>query len=471
MNYNLLEENWIPVLYHDGRLDRIGIRKAFVDACKIRQVAASNPMDRLAILRFLLALLYWSKGNPPEQIPEDSFPQEWFKKLEDNKDCFNLLGDGKRLYQCKSKVDKTLNMLSANYLIHEVPTGSNIPHFRHSTDWDDGLCPACCAMGLLRLPIFATKGGRGKPPGINLKPPIYVIPLGSSLAETLRLSWRQVSQSELGTPTWERPDIDLPKTGKIHLLDGLTWVPRKVWLGDPDESKENCISCARKDHLIRKCVFAGIGSQKTENDDQGRVWNDPHIFGEKTPLRPADPFKSFEEAAGQWANVMAGVISAQKANGKVWVVAFATDGNKYIEAIEYVLPFPKALDNQKLQESIEQIKKWQEEGRLGQIRSLVRSKVTRPAVISSIRPHVEAKVSADAGALLEADEQIWEKATAEYAPLMTAVAKSISPGYTSERLERQRQIAKIKPDMGQKTSGQTILPKGKEAIGESRKSD
>jgi hypothetical protein len=45
-------------------------------------------------------------------------------------------------------------------------------------------------MGLLRLPVFATSGGRGKPPGINAKPPIYVIPLGLSLAETLRLSWK-----------------------------------------------------------------------------------------------------------------------------------------------------------------------------------------------------------------------------------------------------------------------------------------
>ena len=32
---------------------------------RIRQIAASNPMDRMAILRFLLALLYWCKGNPP----------------------------------------------------------------------------------------------------------------------------------------------------------------------------------------------------------------------------------------------------------------------------------------------------------------------------------------------------------------------------------------------------------------------
>jgi hypothetical protein len=50
MNYNLLDEKWIPVLYRDGRWDRVGIRKALEDAGKIRQVAASNPMDSVALL-------------------------------------------------------------------------------------------------------------------------------------------------------------------------------------------------------------------------------------------------------------------------------------------------------------------------------------------------------------------------------------------------------------------------------------
>lgn len=66
MNYNLLEEKWIPVLWKDGHSGRVGIVEAFTQAGRIRQIAASNPMDRMAILRFLLALLYWCKGNPPD---------------------------------------------------------------------------------------------------------------------------------------------------------------------------------------------------------------------------------------------------------------------------------------------------------------------------------------------------------------------------------------------------------------------
>lgn len=67
MNYNLLEEKWIPVLYKDGIAAHVNLLEAFTQASRIREIAASNPMDRVAILRFLLALLYWCKGNRPRE--------------------------------------------------------------------------------------------------------------------------------------------------------------------------------------------------------------------------------------------------------------------------------------------------------------------------------------------------------------------------------------------------------------------
>ncbi len=48
MDYNLIEEPWIPVLFHNGKWERVGIRKALAEAGRIRQIAASNPMDRVA---------------------------------------------------------------------------------------------------------------------------------------------------------------------------------------------------------------------------------------------------------------------------------------------------------------------------------------------------------------------------------------------------------------------------------------
>jgi len=49
--FNLLDERWIPVLWSAGEYGRVGIKEALTQADRIRQIAASNPMDRVAILR------------------------------------------------------------------------------------------------------------------------------------------------------------------------------------------------------------------------------------------------------------------------------------------------------------------------------------------------------------------------------------------------------------------------------------
>lgn len=458
MNYNLLDKEWIPVFYRDGIVKRVGIRKALEDAHMIRQIAASNPMDRVALLRFLLALLYWCKGNPPDgadSFSGNSFPPDWFKKLDGNgnKDCFNLLGGGKRFYQCTPDTGKKL---SANYLVQEIPTGINFLHFKHATEGTDGLCPACCAMGLLRLPLFATSGGRGKSPGINEKPPIYIIPLGSSLAETLLISWRKASN--LRTPlAWEKSDLQLPERGEVPLLTGLTWLPRRVWLDNPDESEANCISCGRKGCLIRQCSFAGKGG------GQGRVWSDPHIIRDsKGIIKPGNALGASDVAAGQWAKIMAGILRGQKADGKrsLWVVGFATVKNdKYLEAMEYEIHLHSAPDDQKIQESIEKIEKWQKEGSNlvrnarppKESKASSRKPVEIKSIVDAIRPHVEGKVSAKAGELVAGGDDAWEQAAREYSPMMKVIAKSLSPGFTTFALERRRQIANIMPNMKQKT--------------------
>jgi len=51
---NLLTMKWIPVLRTNGKPDRVGIRDALTQAGSIRQIAASNPMDNVSLLRLLL---------------------------------------------------------------------------------------------------------------------------------------------------------------------------------------------------------------------------------------------------------------------------------------------------------------------------------------------------------------------------------------------------------------------------------
>ena len=425
-------------------MERVGILGALEKADRIRQIAASNPMDRVAILRFLLAVLYWCKGNP-DGPPVSSLPAEWFSRLNDNTDCFNLLGGGKRFYQYGGGGEK----LSANYLMQEVPTGTNCSHFRHSTDGIDGLCPACCAMGLLRLPLFATSGGRGKPPGVNAKPPIYAIPIGASLAETLLLSWQKTDL--LGKPFWEQSASRLPN--EVPLLTGLTWVPRRVWLDEPSEPISACDSCGRLDQLVRLSVFAPIGSQKAAENEQARVWRDPHVIYDTSDqsLHAASALGAPDAAAGQWTRIICGIPREQRTDHRAWVVGFATVQNdKYLEAMEYLIPLSSSIDEIEPLVTIEQ---WSKETR--KIASRCRPQgspssrkhVEIEPAIAAIRPHVEGRVSANVSELLQGEDAAWQQAAAEYGPMMKVIAKSLSPGFTTAALRWRRQIEGTLPRM------------------------
>lgn len=459
--YNLLDESWIPVLMADGRCCRVGIRDALAQAGSIRQIAASNPMDRVAVLRFLLALVYWLRGSPPEGAapPDDWLPADWREKLEAHRDCFNLLGEGRRFYQCRaSQGGKPPAKLTANYLVQEVPTGTNFWHFRHAAEGLDGLCCACCALGLLRLPAFATSGGRGKPPGVNAKPPLYVIPVGSTLAATIFLSWQPAPK--LGIPCWVEPQPTLPKTGTVPLLVGLTWIPRRVWLDDPMPPDRKCISCGRTDRLIRSCIFGPIGSTKTEEGGESRQWRDPHVVYQQTSKGPVtlharDALSARDAAAGQWCDITAAVVRAQRDSALrigTWVVGFATVQNdKYLEAAETLVPVAATVGD--VQRTVEALENWREED--GKIVERLKPPHEKPgrkhvelaAAVAAIQPDVERRVSARTSVLLTGGQAAWEKAAEEYAPFMKVIADAIFPDFTSAALEQRRRVAALRPNM------------------------
>jgi len=473
--FNLLTKPWIPVLWADGRWDekqppRVGIKQTLIEAGRIRQIAASNPMDRVAILRFLLALLYWCKGNPPDnpnEILSDTFPSDWFSKLDDNKDCFNLLGAGTRFYQdrgaqrCRGVTD----------LIQEIPTGNNFWHFRHSTDKVDGLCPACCAMGLLRLPLFSVSGLPNLKAGINGTPPVYVVPWGMSLLETLLANWAPCRQ--LGVPAWVQPDIRPTPDEDVPLLTGLTLLSRRVWLHDPEPSG-TCIGCgAEKTALIRTCEFQTAGQQKNDR------WNDPHVvYSDETPRK--SPKAPDLTTAGRfkmdrpWPDLIARIVETGKFGSgdkptSLLVVGFATDQAKNIDVWERTITMPPGASIQETAASL--ILQWQKEG-AGLIPSLVRNikppiekagsrkHVEIPPMVAAIRPHVENAVSAKAGDLIVGTGEAWEQAATEYRPMMEMIARSLSPGFTTAAVERRQKIAGAIPDMRPKTKAVKESKKG-----------
>ncbi|MBM3472617.1 MAG: type I-E CRISPR-associated protein Cse1/CasA [Armatimonadetes bacterium] len=53
---NLLVEGWIQILWACGEPGRVGIWDPLTKAAPIRQIAPPNPLDGVALLRFLLAV-------------------------------------------------------------------------------------------------------------------------------------------------------------------------------------------------------------------------------------------------------------------------------------------------------------------------------------------------------------------------------------------------------------------------------
>ncbi len=456
MTYNLLDEKWIPVLYRNGECKRVGILKAFEDANAIRQIAASNPMDRVAILRFLLALLYWCKGNPPDDMNETEFPSEWFSKLIENRDCFNLLGDGKRFYQ-----DRTANRSrSVTDLLQEIPAGNNFWHFRHSKDTINGLCPACCSMGLLRLPLFSVSGLPNLLAGINGTPPIYVLPLGKTLLETLNLNW--ISCKTLGTPAWIQPDIRPVPGETVPLLTGLTLLSRRVWLHESGENTNRCISCGiRSTHLILTCEYQTAGKQENE------LWNDPHVI--YTDSMPRKTTKATDLSAAQkfkmdrpWPDLITQIIEKKildsiSGSMQLLIVGFSTKQALNVDVWERTVKFPSVKSSPKPDPTF--ILQWLKEAFKVPRRISYKNEISSDnkrkspeifAHFDHIRPHIENSVSSRIEELLSGNEELWEKAAEEYQPMMKALSESLSTGFTTSAVQYRNHIAKIRPDMRQK---------------------
>jgi CRISPR type I-E-associated protein CasA/Cse1 len=289
MNYNLLEEPWIPVLMRDGRHDRVGIRTALLKARHIRQIAASNPMDNVALLRLLLAVLHWCKPSLTEEDRKrlgsaEGIPEEWLNEKLGTPDApsaaFRLLGGSGRFFQHKPQAREKPNRRVSDLFAY-FPAATEINHFRHVCDRTIALCPACCAVGLVRLPACAMQGGQGKSPSINNAPPVYFVPVGESLLETLQLNWPLQGADADDHPAWQpgKP------SGEIGLLEGFTWQPRAVWLGPLVEHvSRKCARCGAAGPLVSQLVFKKGRSRKGD----GRAWRDPHVAWSRTKKRGDD---------------------------------------------------------------------------------------------------------------------------------------------------------------------------------------
>lgn len=419
--FNLIDEPWISVLYRNGRPGNVSISQALVNADSL-QLAYSNPMDRFAVFRFILALSYWCFANtgcnPKEK---EALPNLWNKWLIDNKAFFELLGETRRFMQAEH--DKRTRPISD--LIHELPTASNLWHFNHVTDYVDGLCPACCVMGLLRLPAFTTIGGRGISAGINDTPPIYAIWHGSSLADMVLRNWHP--RENMGIPAWidpENPEQD----GEVGLLAGLTWLPRRVKLHDPIPGDKHCSACgAKSKYLVYSCYLDNI---RTPRDTH---WDDPHTISKDNgdlmrsniSLMSSDKHTFIER---DWYKPLSQYFAKniRREKGILFLLGFTTQQNKYIDVWEMNT---EVDPGQVSSECLEQMAAWPSTIFYVRKRSFTIGKThfkLEPMIVNLV-PHVEKQTTACADDLANSTDYGWVDVVNNYKSNLKSLEGSLVP--------------------------------------------
>lgn len=303
MNYNLLEEKWIPVLWKDGNPRRVGIIEALTQVGKIRCITLASPLDLFAVHRFILTLLYWKAGlaGGVKQVREsllnkEEIPSKILDDIQKEAHCFDLFDDKSPFLQdpsaCKEKKK------SVGYLFAEFASGSNIAHFHHGDDENMRLCLPCATLGMLRVVPWTQAGGSGLTPSVHNAPPIMVIATGDNLSLTLSLNLVPMDVAA-GEAQWSGHFTPTDPTRQIPYLEAFTWNPRRICFAGAlsmDLDKGICWYCGQSGvPTVGKIVYLKNENTKKRPDKKLFEWRDPSAF------YVADDFRTIKSTKEKWA--------------------------------------------------------------------------------------------------------------------------------------------------------------------------
>lgn len=387
-SFNLVARKWIPVLRSNGRPDQIGLLEALTESTSIREIAAANPIDNVAILRYLVSVVMWchpavSTEKLLAALACGGVPADWLGQLgtpQTPNPLFDLFATPRGHLQAppdrgpkrstepppsrsrdggadsrnerKPKAGKEDGRPIAD-LFHEIPGDTNIAHFKHALDGVDGVCPACLALGLVRLPATITAFGTGNRPGINGTPPVYFTPIGRSLLETIALNVFP-NDSSGDHPCWA-PEYAASSQQAIGCLEGVSWTSRQYTakLG----AKGRCTLCGMESApLIRRLTSTNLpsGREGLTKAPPDR-WCDPHVAyrrsskpwcGQRADSSPILASRHWRE----WLNAIQGlhdsspplaVVHAMRftqALSRIDATAMVTDNAKSVECVRICYP-------------------------------------------------------------------------------------------------------------------------------------
>lgn len=238
--FNLIDEQWIPVRMRNGDRVELGIRETLLHARDIEVIEDASPLVVAALHRFLLALLYralegptdidqakgwFISGLPAERI--NAYLGKW-------RDRFWLFDETHPFGQNPNVPTKELEPWTKLTAEHNATTNKVL--FDHvDTKAPGSRSFAECARWLVSTMTFSLSGGRGYFPSPSVNG-LMCIPIGVSLHGTLCYCLvdqnREVIKGDI--PLWERDPERLPLSSPKRISAGnadlYSWQARLILL-------------------------------------------------------------------------------------------------------------------------------------------------------------------------------------------------------------------------------------------------
>lgn len=318
-SFNLWHAPWIRVLRRDGSSGELSISACLRQSVSIHALSDPSPLVVGGVHRLLAAILQWIYN--PNTLDDlvglldvSYFPLGQLEAFEATfADRFELFHttqpflqagdiplDGKPFPREKSgrgkadadskgllRIDKEIK--SAAKVVPQRPSGNNRTHFWHLREDRYALCPACCSRALVAMPAFARAEGRGYTYGVNPGPPLYLLPVGANLFESLTLSLltegyrRHADETRHMIAPWSDFDGAACEVEHVGYFEALTIPARRIRLF-PDYGSDDCSLCGdHSDTLVARIYY--VPGQRWKRGSK-LWWQDPFVT--YTPPQPKD---------------------------------------------------------------------------------------------------------------------------------------------------------------------------------------
>ncbi len=259
-SYNLIDEEWIPVLTRTGEQRALGIREILTNSSEILTIAAELPTISISIQRLLQAVLLRAAGELPASV--DARAEIWGRWWEDGQfpaadvdaylrkwhNRFDLFDERLPFFQVPELQLASGKGSGLHKLMADVPAGSRL-FVTRSGDAIERLSYAEAAQWLVHTQAFDCRGIKSGATGdarvnkgksYSLRYPAWagnlgIISLtGSDLAKTLLLNLTLSATSAEDHPAWETAPQRIASDGIYSAPQGAaqvwTWPSRMIRL-------------------------------------------------------------------------------------------------------------------------------------------------------------------------------------------------------------------------------------------------